>query len=718
MTSGKTISPAPVFALFFLSGISGLMYETVWLRMLSRVLGNTVYATSVVIAAFMAGLALGSYLLGVRAERIKNILGLYALLETGVGAAALMLLPVFSACAPLYRQVYALVSAQRLYLCLFQGGLIFLILLIPTCFMGGTLPLLSAYLKRCHPSFAGRLGVLYGLNTLGAFIGVIGSGFFCIGSAGERETVALGAAINLAVALLAYRRARQSAALLQVPPKRFPGTAPAPAPLRAVAGPRRGAVAAAYALSGFISIAYEIVWSRIFQIQAGTSIYAFCLMLAWYLAGIASGSLWAGTYMRAIRDPLKFFGFTQLGVALYGMLGMYLFPLFSPAAVTGILNLGNVLVMPFIIVFPLTFMLGALFPVVARLYMADGADAGRGVGVLYAVNTLGCICGSFVCGFLLIGLLGTRGTMVFLSGLTAFGMKGRPLSRQLWITGVGMTKLCTQTKIMARLPRLLNSPPRSILVICCGMGTTLRSAWTYPDLRCDTVELVPETFDCFRYFHADAEAVFADPRVRRFADDGRNFLMMREERYDVITIDPPPPVWSAGTVNLYTREFFTLCKDRLQPGGRLCVWIPPMELSEALMIIKTLHTVFPNTWVWRGPFNPDGVFLTGFKGSARPDVSRFFAPPENTAIIADLNEWDALFPTLDTLLRLLVLTPEQLALLDKNVPVITDNNPYTEFPLWRSISSPLYRVLFTAQRLAAVRNAAAGAAAPAGGHPE
>ena len=98
------------------------------------------------------------------------------------------------------------------------------------------------------------------------------------------------------------------------------------------------------------------------------------------------------------------------------------------------------------------------------------------------------------------------------------------------------------------------------------MGTTARSACIYDDLNITCVELVPEVFKCFRYYHSDAQKVISRPNIRFIGNDGRNFLLLSPDKYDMIIVDPSPPVYNAGTVNLYTREFFTMCKEHLDAG--------------------------------------------------------------------------------------------------------------------------------------------------------
>src|SRR5208283_4190922 len=125
--------------------------------------------------------------------------------------------------------------------------------------------------------------------------------------------------------------------------------------------------------------------------------------------------------------------------------------------------------------------------------------------------------------------------------VTAFSLENQ---KGLWVNGVGMTSLCTETKLMAHLPLMFARNPKEFLVICFGMGTTVKSATVYPDLNITAVELVPETFDTFKYFHPGAEDVLTKENVHLVTNDGRNHLLLSQKRYDVITVDPAPPIWS------------------------------------------------------------------------------------------------------------------------------------------------------------------------------
>lgn len=764
---------ARIYLIFFLSGISGLIYEVVWLRMLTRVLGCTVYATSIILAAFMAGLAIGSYLIGKYGGKVKDQMRLYATLEAGIGISAMALTFLLNLLVPVYKAVYSMAGGQRLGLTIFQSITMFLIFLIPTILMGGTLPIISSYTRRCEKALAKRLGYLYGLNTFGAVAGVLAAGFYLIGSSGETRTLLIGALINLAVALTAFAIARNDDLSGGAARCAQEGASPASSspslPDHSV-GVRK-LVLAAYCLNGFIMMAYEVIWTRIFQIQVGTSIYAFSLMLAFYLLGIALGSVAGGRFANRINNPLAVFGISQLFISTYAVSGLYIFTVFSASFSWSEIIPANVLLMPQLIIVPITFISGFIFPVISRIYIKDEAGVSRGVGLLYSMNTLGCILGSLICGFALVGSLGTRNTILLLSALgafagvtvyfkassgirglkmkiaiagllsgalilgamspdpfmtavhermkiflrgpsdeatllyhkeaarattTVFSYKHGPLSKQLLINGVGMTKLCIETKLMAHLPILLARDPEDVLVICFGMGTALRSAWAHKTLKCDVVELVEEEYECFKYFHADGPRILADPRVRHFTDDGRNFLLMRDKKYDVITLDPSPPLYSAGSVNLYSKEFFELCRSRLKEEGIMCLWIPPDSATEVRMIMKTFYTVFPNTYVCGGPYY-GGFFMLGFMSESRPDVSRLIRDEKEKDVVDDLNEWDT--SDKPSMSRLLVLKPPELAKFVEGAPVITDDRPYTEFFLWRALFDKFYKYQLNAKSL-------------------
>jgi len=749
-----------VYLLFCLSGVSGLIYETVWLRILIRTLGNSVYATAIILASFMAGMALGSYLFGkYRQKKIDN-LHLYAYLELGIGFSAIALIFLFRIFTPAYKLIFSMAGQERFMLTIFQSAMVFIALLVPTALMGGTLPVLARYTDKYPVSRSRRLGYLYGLNTLGAALGVFGAGIYTIGTIGEYSTLMIGVLINLCVALVALSFPKEghleSAANL-------PKTQQIPA----YDEPTRKLALFLYALSGFTAISYEVVWVRMLQIQVGTSVYAFSLMLTFYLLGIALGSAWGGRFIAQRKNALTFFAIAQLFIAFYSILGLYFLALAPPGlSIWAHFNLGHMLVKPMLIIFPVTFMLGFIFPVISKSYIKDGLESGSGIGRIYSVNTAGCIIGSLISGFLFIQVFGTRGTILLLSAInvligliilyrdisnrnnynlnvfigsvvvvifalgsfapepylasvnklisglygdngknvkiyyhkegvaataTVIGLESYPLSKRLLINGIGVTSLCTEAKLMAHLPILAHQNPKDLLVICFGMGTTLRSASLYKYLRSDVVELVPETYKTFGYFYSDGPAILQSPRVKHFVDDGRNFLLLSSKKYDLITMDPSPPVWSAGTVNLYTQDFFSLCKERLNKNGIMCLWVPPCNFSEAIMIIKSFDTVFPETYVFKGPGYP-GIYLLGFRDKAIIKPDRFIAAGKEQDIVKDLNELNNLVPNPEAILNLLVLNPGQLFELVKGVDIITDNHPYTEFPLWRSIFNKAYKL--------------------------
>lgn len=754
-----------VVLLFLATGASGLMYQVVWLRVLSRVLGVTIHATATVVAAFMAGLALGSFLFGRLIDRKSNQLKVYAVLELLVGATALLVAPLLSLILPLYQFVFQASGGNAELTALCRVIISFLALLVPTTMMGGTLPVLTAYLTRRANLFGRSFSVLYGLNTAGAVLGVLLSGLVILGTFGEWATVVTGALINFAVGLVAFTLARNEDRLPEreaIPSVPREATAP---PISIYSTAVRRAVLVAFAMSGFTALAYEIIWTRQLIIFLKTSIYAFSGMLAVFLSGIALGSLVISRVVDRLRSPLRVFGVLELAVAAVSVLNLYLFAPLDSSFAQRLFGFSSIFYATIVLVLPLTFLFGMIAPLAAVCYTDAAASSGSSVGRLYGANTLGSILGSLVAGFVLVPSFGATHSVVALAlinlalGLTLLTLEsGRSLAlrvayvagaamilvvgyraknrdpfrtaierriedrvgttwmpdsnlalsssqkilyhregleatvtafeinrfKQLWINGVGMAFLTTATKLIAHLPIQLAQQPREFLAIAFGMGTTVRSALAYPDLNVTTVDLVPETFQTFKYYHADAGQVLANPRLHTVVNDGRNFLLLSPKRYDVITVDPPPPIWSAGTVNLYAREFMLLARSRLAPGGVFCLWFPGGTEQEVKSLIRTFHGVFPDGTVWSGPHRW-GYYLIG---TLQPlDLERFreraklsYADP---TILRDLTEFDDPVNGPDKLESLLIWRAEELDTLTRGAPLITDDFPFTEFPLWR-----------------------------------
>jgi len=207
----------------------------------------------------------------------------------------------------------------------------------------------------------------------------------------------------------------------------------------------------------------------------------------------------------------------------------------------------------------------------------------------------------------------------------------------------------------------------------------------HPGLTITAAELVPETFECFRYFHPGFQDVLEKDSVRLVSNDGRNHLLLFSKKYDVISVDPAPPIWSAGTVNLYTKEFFQLCKDNLTPQGVMCLWFPGGRPEDERAIFRTFREVFPEITVWKGPHNW-GFYCVGTTEKMpwidfKQNVENAFKQP---AIVQDLGEYDTSCLTPDQVYRLQV-DRTQVDDFSSRGALITDDYPFTEFFLWRQL---------------------------------
>ena len=429
MTPDSRVRRTALLALFFLSGVSGLIYQIAWVRQSVFTFGVSVYAYSTVIGAYMIGLALGSYLMGRRIDAHARPLRTYAALEVGIAALAALSPFLLGALHGIYPELSNALPAGGLWLTL--GRLVLsLAVLTPTTFLiGATLPVMS----RIYATHGGRVGSdvgrLYLVNTAGAALGCVLTGLVFLRYLGARETIFLGAAINLFVGGAALALTRL------VPAPRAAGAAdeagdvamdsavaagPGEAALPISAGALRY-VAIAYGISGFIALGYEVVWARILYIHSSHAAYSFSLMLTVFLAGLALGGAGASWVLRRRRATLRHFGAIQLAIGLLAVLVLHAFARLPGLHLEdwfGGYSVAYEFLIAFVTLFPPSVLLGALFPVVGSLYTRERAQVvGLRIGRVNAFNTVGAIAGSLGAGFVLVPLFGLRNTTVALAVL-------------------------------------------------------------------------------------------------------------------------------------------------------------------------------------------------------------------------------------------------------------------------------------------------------------
>ncbi|HUU26832.1 MAG TPA: fused MFS/spermidine synthase [archaeon] len=413
-----------IYICFFLSGTSGLIYEIVWMRKLALVFGNTVHAVSTIVAVFMGGLALGSWLFGRAADSSNRPLRLYIYIELGIAVSGavilLFLLPVLD---NIYIFLYHLGLREGAALFLARFLLSVMFLLIPTVLMGGTLPVMSRYLIRSQAELGSRIGTLYGINTLGAVVGSLASGFWLIMLYGEKATVWIAAAGNLTAGVLALMVLLvydKGMAVQEVKPKPYRQPEYTSSSLRLVPW--------LFASSGFAALAFEVLWTRALIYFVGLSVHAFTIILTCFLAGIALGSLAAGRLVDRTRRLFLIFGLLQWIVALSAIASVPIIGKLTSIyqrfnLILGANTWNQVTLVKFFLCLAVlglpTLAMGAAFPVVNRLFVRKRSSLGREVGALYAANTMGTILGSLAAGFLLLPAAGITGSILLVAGINA-----------------------------------------------------------------------------------------------------------------------------------------------------------------------------------------------------------------------------------------------------------------------------------------------------------
>ncbi|MFJ4156613.1 fused MFS/spermidine synthase [Pseudomonas sp. NPDC089752] len=731
-------------ALLFISGGAALIYQVLWVKQLSLVVGVEVYAITAGISAFFAGLALGGLVFGRWADRLRRPVRLYAGLEVAVALLGVAATLALAQCAAPFARLEADVGMLAWLLPFTLVGL-------PAFLMGGTLPVLVRALTPVDGQMGEAGGRLYAANTAGAIGGTLLAAFVLLPQFGVTGAACVAALLNLLAALGAWvGRAKGEQALPE----------PAATPLPRT--PQARLAIALYCLAGGVALGYEVVWTQSIVQFMSTRAFAFSVVLATYLAGLVLGSAVYARRADRIRDPWGLFGLLIAAAGLLALLqvaglGRWLVALQTLLESQVLQLTGSQLAgmcarffaAAVCVVFLPTTLLGAAFPLALRLAVGNG-HVGRDVGLVVALNTLGGIIGVMLTGFVLVPQFGLVRTLFVLAAVAAvIGMvaawRGQAVRRrmQVMVLMVGAATLITGAftspqrlaqllpgarsgelvfyqegrggtvavvnqqrqgqafnrlyiqgvsntgdampslrymRLQALLPLLIHrGEPRSALVIGFGTGITAGAMLRYPGLKHPVVaELLPQVLAAAPLFSGTYDAVH-DPRLDIRLRDGRRELLRSKQRYDVITLEPPPPS-AAGVVNLYSRDFYQLAASRLQAHGLVAQWLPlPTQNDEdSRSLVRSFLDVFPHASLWTTEFHE--MLLIGSATPMVLDVSRIrqrFEQPQVSAALAEVG-----VDSVNALLATFVTDREGLERYAADAQPVTDDRPRIEYAAW------------------------------------
>jgi spermidine synthase len=776
--------------LFVFSGFSSLIYQVVWTRLLVLVFGSTTFATSTVLAVFMGGLALGSFVAGRLTDSVRRPFLWYGILEGVIGVWALLIPAMFTAAVPGYKLAWQAWHLSMLPFSLLRFLMAAAILILPTSCMGATLPLLSKFVTKRLDYVGRRIGTLYAANTFGAVGGAALAGFVLLPLIGLQATTIVSAAINFVllgvVFWLAPKLERSSETVPRVTATSVNAALASATPLTVLL------TMLAFSVSGAVAMVYEVGWTRTLLMVIGSSTYAFTVMLTSFLVGIFLGSLICARFVDRVREPLAWFALLQFFVCLAGFVSMWLFnylPWWNIVINSAFPHDPTVALavrfgLAASVLLPLTLGLGAIFPVVVKSCTRQLEAVGRSVGTLYSANTLGAIVGAFLAGFVLVPWLGVERTLVVASvvnllvgigllflvnamkmtiklsaavlGLVVLGglLTGNGLgadmmwdrmiilsaqaerrhlvhlpflyrSFQQWqqalsdngdvlfyedgpastvgvveYKGSHLRSLSTNGHVdasdgadmktqvlLAAYPLLWKPDAEQVGVVGWGSGVTIGTATCFPLKSITAIELEPATVEASKLFHHVNLRPEDNPLVHFEVNDGRNYLLATDQKFDVIVSEPSNP-WQAGVCNLFTREFFAICHERLKPGGIMSFWMPCLEIPPENLrgILASLHAVFPYNLAL---MSDSGTMIVLASDQPLPsDLDRLKASMANKAVAAQLARAGIRSP--EGVLARIEVTPAKMAPLVEGAQLNLDDTNHLEYSVGKTYENRFF----------------------------
>lgn len=747
-----------------LSGIASLTYQVVWVRLLGLSMGSTSASISTVLAAFFLGLALGSYLAEkITRNRIDN-LNVYILLELVIAISGLLLLP-----ALLNLDAYIAAAPALSGTITMKFVITIALLIIPTMCMGATFPVMASILIRRKNEVGMRVSQLYSLNTAGAVLGAALAGFVFVPNWGLDGAIYIAFVINLCIVFMGlYFNRYINLPTLEVTESTNIDTASDNKHISVEDAPlRRRALIVLFA-TGLVAIATEVGWTKYLSIFTGTTIYGFAAILTIFLMGIAVGSWFIKSYLARIQQPQLWMTIGLLllgGTLLLTRASLVWIPLLYDSinhieAASWVLQALKYFVV-FVLLFPATFLFGALFPLNLKLYCGNLQGVRARIGKAYAVNTMASIFGSLIAGFWIIPSYGTDVLLTFMAFVllivpfifipaingqmmrTAVASVAVCIIASNWLlprlsyeelissvqfdeqafagkkpdylflkegkAGVismvsfdgryatlqnnGLNESVIDTKdqnnmllvesLLGLVPYMVHKDPKSAFVVGFGGGVTTKALTLTPLKSIRVVELEPAVIEAGRSIVKGEIPALQDPRVQLNINDARNTLLIEKTKYDIIASQPSHP-WLARASNVFSQDFFSLVKSRLNEDGIYAQWVSLFQMDATTLksIMKAFYEVFPQGMTF-ADLNTGDFIMFGSETPVIFDFEKINKHLDEPKIQAVMNN-NAIYNANDLMLYF-ALSRQQALSAAADVPANTDLNILSEVRLSKNV---------------------------------
>jgi spermidine synthase len=438
--------------LFILSGAAGLIYESVWARYISLLVGHSAYAQVIVLVMFLGGMAIGSLAVGKRSERIRSPLLWYAIVEAVIALIAMAFHPAFIATTSFAYDSLLPHLSPGLPVTAATWTLAALLILPQSVLLGATFPLMTAgaVRRRATEVSGASIGLLYFANSFGAALGALFGGFVLVESYGLRGTLTGAAILNCIVAVgIVVGFVRPHSSVNPSPNATLPHSR-----TPALSHSERVLLAVSFA-TAFSSFLYEIAWTRMLSLVNGSATHSFEIMLSAFILGLAFGSLWISRRADTSTDRLALLGRMQwlMGLTAIATLPLYLWSFDWMASLLHALQDTDAAYRLFsvsryaialVIMLPATFCAGTTLPLITRILLSEGSGE-RAIGAVYGVNTIGSIFGAAFAALVLVPLIGLKWVLIgagiidIAVGIALFAWQRRKGVERNWTFSIGAT---------------------------------------------------------------------------------------------------------------------------------------------------------------------------------------------------------------------------------------------------------------------------------------